>query len=56
MSLADYNSAFPGGSTIAATFDRGLMYRRGYAMGSEHRDKGVGILYVPPRSSLLTGF
>lgn len=37
----DYNSVFPGGVTIAATFDRGLFYQRGYGMGSEHYGKGV---------------
>ncbi|KAJ4303979.1 beta-glucosidase [Collariella sp. IMI 366227] len=36
----DYNSAFPSGQTAAATFDRGLIYRRGYAMGQEARGKG----------------
>ncbi|KAI9836146.1 MAG: hypothetical protein M1837_003455 [Sclerophora amabilis] len=44
---ADYISAFPGGLTIAATFDRGLMYQRGYAMGSEHRDKGIDVQLAP---------
>ncbi|KAI9753684.1 MAG: hypothetical protein M4579_005036 [Chaenotheca gracillima] len=43
----DFNSAFPGGVTIAATFDRGLLYQRGYDMGSEHRDKGVDVQLGP---------
>ncbi|KAI9846043.1 MAG: hypothetical protein M1838_001425 [Thelocarpon superellum] len=43
----DLNSAFPGGTTIAATWDRGALYARGYAMGSEHRDKGVDIQLGP---------
>nr|ANR02039.1 beta-glucosidase [Amesia atrobrunnea] len=44
---ADYNSAFPSGQTTAATFDRGLMYRRGYAMGKEARGKGIDVLLGP---------
>ncbi|KAL2135934.1 hypothetical protein VTI74DRAFT_6162 [Chaetomium olivicolor] len=43
----DYNSAFPSGQTAAATFDRGLIYRRGYAMGQEARGKGVNVLLGP---------
>lgn len=45
--FADFASAFPAGVTIAATWDRGLMYLRGYDMGSEHRDKGVDIQLGP---------
>ena len=48
LGSADYNSVFPAGITVAATFDRGLMYHRGYAMGAEFRDKGVGALLPPP--------
>ncbi len=43
----DFNSAFSAGVTIAATWDRQLMYQRGYDMGSEHRDKGVDIQLGP---------
>ncbi|KAL2022532.1 hypothetical protein VTK56DRAFT_5139 [Thermocarpiscus australiensis] len=43
----DYNSAFPSGQTTAATFDRGLMYRRGYAMGQEAKGKGVNVILGP---------
>lgn len=45
--VADYVSAFPSGVTVAATFDRGLLYARGYAMGVEHRGKGVDIQLGP---------
>ncbi|KAI9761879.1 MAG: hypothetical protein M1835_008106 [Candelina submexicana] len=45
--FADYVSAFPSGVTVAATFDRGLLYARGYAMGAEHRGKGVDIQLGP---------
>ncbi|KAI9827945.1 MAG: hypothetical protein M1826_006141 [Phylliscum demangeonii] len=45
--FADYVSVFPAGVTTAATFSKGLMYARGYAMGEEHRDKGVDVLLGP---------
>ncbi|EOO03200.1 putative beta-glucosidase 1 precursor protein [Phaeoacremonium minimum UCRPA7] len=45
--LSDYNSAFPSGQTAAATFDKGLLYRRGLAMGQEHRGKGVTVQLGP---------
>ncbi|KAK8076252.1 hypothetical protein PG994_003524 [Apiospora phragmitis] len=38
--FGDYVSAFPSGQTVAASFDRVLMYQRGKAMGQEHKDKG----------------
>ena len=44
---ADYVSAFPAGVNVAATFDRGLAFARGEAMGSEHRGKGVDIQLGP---------
>ena len=45
--FADYVSAFPAGGTIAASWDRGEFYRRGYQMGVEHRGKGVDIQLGP---------
>lgn len=45
--FADFVSAFPAGGTIAAAWDRGEWYRRGYQMGSEHRDKGVDVQLGP---------
>ncbi|KAH6849656.1 glycosyl hydrolase family 3 N terminal domain-containing protein [Chaetomium sp. MPI-CAGE-AT-0009] len=44
---SDFNSAFPSGQTTAATWDRGLMYRRGYAMGKEAKGKGINVLLGP---------
>jgi beta-glucosidase-like glycosyl hydrolase len=44
---SDFNSAFPSGQTAAATWDRGLMYRRGYAMGKEAKGKGINVLLGP---------
>lgn len=43
----DYNSAFPAGVTIAATWDRNLFYQRGFDMGSEHKGKGVDVQLGP---------
>ena len=45
--FADYVSAFPAGGTIAAAWDRGEWYLRGYQMGSEHRGKGVDVQLGP---------
>ncbi|KAI4115783.1 MAG: hypothetical protein LQ338_007808, partial [Usnochroma carphineum] len=45
--FADYVSAFPAGVNVAATWDRGLAYARGQAMGSEHRGKGVDVQLGP---------
>lgn len=43
----DYNSAFPAGGTVAASWDRGVWYQRGYQMGMEHRGKGVDVQLGP---------
>ncbi|ORX36015.1 glycosyl hydrolase family 3 N terminal domain-domain-containing protein [Kockovaella imperatae] len=43
----DFNSAFPAGINAAATFDKDLMYKRGYAMGQEHKGKGVNVALGP---------
>ncbi|KAI0835614.1 glycoside hydrolase family 3 protein [Hypoxylon sp. FL0890] len=45
--FADYVSAFSSGQTVAASFDRSLMYRRGKAMGDENKAKGVDVLLGP---------
>jgi beta-glucosidase len=45
--FADYVSVFPSGQTAAATFDRGLMHRRGLAIGQEAKGKGVNVLLGP---------
>ncbi|KAL8655293.1 MAG: hypothetical protein Q9226_003106 [Calogaya cf. arnoldii] len=45
--FTDYNSAFPAGVNVAATWDRGLAYARGQAMGQEHRGKGVDVQLGP---------
>ncbi|KAI1144221.1 glycoside hydrolase family 3 protein [Hypoxylon sp. FL0543] len=45
--FADYVSAFSSGQTVAASFDRSLMYQRGKAMGEENKIKGVDVLLGP---------
>ncbi|KAI1331071.1 glycoside hydrolase family 3 protein [Xylariaceae sp. FL0255] len=45
--FADYVSAFPSGHTVAASFDRTLMYARGQAMGAEHKGKGSNVQLGP---------
>ncbi|KAG9234442.1 putative beta-glucosidase A [Amylocarpus encephaloides] len=45
--FTDYNSVFSSGQTVAATFDRNLMYARGYAMGKEMKDKGITVQLGP---------
>jgi len=44
---ADYNSVFPMGVNVAATWDRGLAYARGQAMGYEHKHKGTSVQLGP---------
>lgn len=38
-------SQFPAGQAVAATWDRDLIYQRGYAMGKEFRDQYVALVY-----------
>ncbi|WWC58680.1 uncharacterized protein I303_101224 [Kwoniella dejecticola CBS 10117] len=45
--LTDFNSAFPAGVNVASTFDKDLMYARGYAMGQEFKGKGAHIALGP---------
>ncbi|KAF3312915.1 hypothetical protein TWF173_006498 [Orbilia oligospora] len=45
--FGQYSSAFPAGVTIAATWDDDLAYARGFAMGVEHRGKGVDVQLGP---------
>ncbi|TVY29288.1 Beta-glucosidase [Lachnellula hyalina] len=44
---SDYSSVFSSGQSVAATFDRQLFYARGYAMGAEHKAKGVTVQLGP---------
>jgi beta-glucosidase len=45
--FTDYNSVFPSPQLSAASFDRGLLYRRGEAIANEGRGKGVDVLLAP---------
>ncbi|KAE8149638.1 putative beta-glucosidase A [Aspergillus avenaceus] len=50
--FADYNSAFPAGINVAATWDKTLAYLRGQAMGEEFSDKGIDIQLGPAAGPL----
>lgn len=45
--FTDFVTAFPSGLAAGATFNRGLMYLRGKAMGKEMRKKGVHVMLGP---------
>ncbi|KAL4735854.1 putative beta-glucosidase A [Aspergillus similis] len=50
--FTDYNSAFPAGVNVAATWDRQLAYLRGQAMGQEFSDKGIDVQLGPAAGPL----
>ncbi|ORY61025.1 beta-glucosidase-related glycosidase [Pseudomassariella vexata] len=43
----DYASTFSAGVSAAATWDRDILYERGYALGEEFRGKGAHIALLP---------
>lgn len=43
VNRADLVSVFPSGITAAATWDRELIYHRGYALGQEFKGKGANV-------------
>ncbi|KAF3398431.1 putative beta-glucosidase G [Penicillium rolfsii] len=45
--VADYASVFSAGVTAASTWDRDILYERGFAMGEEFRAKGAHIALSP---------
>ncbi|KAL3469791.1 glycosyl hydrolase family 3 N terminal domain-containing protein [Aspergillus californicus] len=45
--VADYASVFPAGVTVASTWDRQILYERGFAMGQEFKAKGAHIALSP---------
>ena len=45
--FADNATLWPAGITTAATWNKHLIYRRGKALGDEHRLKGVNVLLGP---------
>ncbi|KAL6711093.1 hypothetical protein ACN47E_006968 [Coniothyrium glycines] len=45
--VADYASVFSAGVSAGATWDKQIMYERGYAMGEEFRAKGAHVILGP---------
>ncbi|KAI8830346.1 glycoside hydrolase superfamily [Chytridium lagenaria] len=45
-------SAFPASINVAATFDKTLMYKNGFLMGEEARNKGIHVLLAPVANML----
>jgi beta-glucosidase len=45
--VADYASVFAAGVSAAATWDKGILYERGVAMGQEFRAKGAHVALTP---------
>ncbi|KAH7038027.1 glycosyl hydrolase family 3 N terminal domain-containing protein [Microdochium trichocladiopsis] len=45
--FADYASAFSSGQTIAASWDRGLIYQRAHGIGAEQKAKGISVMLGP---------
>lgn len=50
--FADNATAWPAGITVGATWNTDLMYKRGKALGREHRLKGVNVLLGPSMGPL----
>ncbi|KAF2738686.1 beta-glucosidase [Polyplosphaeria fusca] len=45
--VADYASVFSAGVSAAATWDKDILYERGFAMGQEFRAKGAHVALTP---------
>ncbi|KAL1999084.1 hypothetical protein VTN02DRAFT_5073 [Thermoascus thermophilus] len=52
LRFADHITAFPAGITAGATWNRTLMYERGFALGREARLKGVNAILGPSMGPL----
>ena len=50
--FADNATAWPAGITTAATWNKDLIYKRGKALGKEHRLKGINVLLGPSMGPL----
>ncbi len=50
--FGDHATAWPAGVTVGATWNKDLMYKRGRALGLEHRLKGVNVLLGPSMGPL----
>lgn len=44
LRAADLVTLFPAGLTTAATWDKDLMYQRGFALGAEFKAKGAHVV------------
>ncbi|KAM3078943.1 hypothetical protein ACMFMF_003870 [Clarireedia jacksonii] len=55
VASTDFNTAFPAGITVGATWSKDLAYQRGLAMGAEARGKGVNVLLGPTPMLTLQG-
>ncbi|KAF1970915.1 hypothetical protein BU23DRAFT_201673 [Bimuria novae-zelandiae CBS 107.79] len=47
LRVADYTSTFSAGVSAGASWDKALMYERGYALGEEFRGKGAHVALQP---------
>ncbi|KAL3487715.1 putative beta-glucosidase G [Aspergillus germanicus] len=47
LRVADYVSVFPSGVTVAASWDKSVMYERNLAMGREFKAKGAHVALAP---------
>ncbi|KAL3495966.1 glycosyl hydrolase family 3 N terminal domain-containing protein [Aspergillus germanicus] len=52
LRVADYVSVFPSGVTIAASWDKRVMYERNLAMGREFKAKGAHVALAPAAGAL----
>ncbi|OOQ90321.1 putative beta-glucosidase E [Penicillium brasilianum] len=52
LRFADNITAFPAGITTGATWNRELMFERGFALGKEARAKGVNVILGPAMGPL----
>ncbi|RBA11792.1 beta-glucosidase G, partial [Fusarium proliferatum] len=50
--VADYSSVFPAGISAGASWDRNLIYKRGFMMGSEFKGKGAHVALGPTAGPL----
>ncbi|KAI3394178.1 hypothetical protein diail_3133 [Diaporthe ilicicola] len=50
--MADYASVFSTGVSVAASWDKDVLYERGYAMGQEFRGKGAHVFLGPVASPM----
>ncbi|KJZ73426.1 hypothetical protein HIM_07220 [Hirsutella minnesotensis 3608] len=52
LRFSDYNSAFPSGQTVGATWSRKIWAARGRALGAEAKGKGIDVILAPSSGPL----